>query len=368
MISTSSTDDILEQSVAAPSKVKLVIYHQFHGIELVSPVYDSVNATCYLSPDQRVDVGSTTQVGFNIDLSQSESFGALIYNLQRKNTNQSNEEIISSEEVTCTQLFMLWKVTNSKEFLVNPYLAEHDRNHIWNEDNMADLIRCHDMFDIQYDPIEEAWPMHNDTILSIKANVTYEAECYKLETTIFEISRSTVKVNIHNQCSNFTLERIDWVNTGADWSNHPADKVDAGSMKSADLISFLPTFEGVLAYNLTRKNIMLDYLYSRPRIRFFVIWKSEGYEKLCAFVQLIKCGEQYHLDASSLEEYYRKYASQLSTYTGPIKDAWLLDDGIVLMTELDLDFTQKDGVLNIIISEGIRDGRAKRLEWVNLER
>jgi hypothetical protein len=40
----------------------------------------------------------------------------------------------------------------------------------------------------------------------------------------------------------------------------------------------------------------------------------------------------------------------------------------VLMTELELDFTQRDGVLNIIISERNNDNHARRPKWINLNK
>jgi hypothetical protein len=98
--------------------VKLAIHHRFPGIELVSPAYTS-NTTCFLSPNQRVVAGSTTQVSFNIDPNQDESIG-LVYKLQKGNTNhQPNDNIIPSEdEASYTQLFIIWKINNSKEFCV----------------------------------------------------------------------------------------------------------------------------------------------------------------------------------------------------------------------------------------------------------
>jgi hypothetical protein len=45
----------------------------------------------------------------------------------------------------------------------------------------------------------------------------------------------------------------------------------------------------------------------------------------------------------------------------------LIDDGIVLITKLEMDFTKRDGRLNITISEGIEDEYTKRIEQVNPE-
>jgi hypothetical protein len=111
MTSTYGTDANQQYQNGSPSKVKLVIHHQFPGIELISPEYYEEGATCYLSPDWRVTVGSTTKAGFDID-SKNESIGTLLYKIQRKNTNQSGGK------ETWIQLIINWKVSNSKEFCV----------------------------------------------------------------------------------------------------------------------------------------------------------------------------------------------------------------------------------------------------------
>jgi hypothetical protein len=171
----------------APSKVKLMIHHQFPGTELVSPVYAGKGATCYLSPDQNVDVGSTAQVGFNIDPAQPESIGALIYRLQGKNIDQSNEDTMSSEdEATCIQFVMVWRVYDSGKVYVNSLLIEHDKDCVWDGDKLMKFVDWHKQYDIQHGLIEETWLMYDNTVLTTRMNETYEEECYKLEMTISE--------------------------------------------------------------------------------------------------------------------------------------------------------------------------------------
>jgi hypothetical protein len=136
------------------SEVKLIIHNQFPGVELVSPVCPGDGATCYLSPDQRVDVGSTMQAGFAIGLPQSKSIGALMYKLQRKNTDQSNEGHTSgTSKVTCIQLVMIWKINGSKEFRVVLRLIEHDKGRVWDRDKLMKLVMKKKLFDIQHRPI-----------------------------------------------------------------------------------------------------------------------------------------------------------------------------------------------------------------------
>jgi hypothetical protein len=185
--STSNTGTIQPHQNGAPSKVELIIHHQFPGIKLVFPMYASDSSTCYLPPDQYVVVGSTAQVGFNIKLSWGKSIGILVYEL--KNMKQSHKNAISSEdEATHTQLVIIWEISNFREFHVYSCLTEHDRGHTWDRDNLMKLAELYELHDIQHVPVEETYLMHDHTVLMKRVNVTYEEECYKLEMTISETS------------------------------------------------------------------------------------------------------------------------------------------------------------------------------------
>jgi hypothetical protein len=177
-----------------------------------------------------------------------------------------------------------------------------------------------------------------------------------------------MKVNIRNQCLDFKLKDRRCFSNGAHWSIYPDLRIDSGSIMSVGLKSSLLMFEGGIMYKLQRKHVECDDQSELIYTLLFIAWKYEGYKKFCVFIQLIECYKAFHLDKIKLEEYYQRHANQLSTYTRAIKDTWLIHDGTVLMTELDLDFTQRDGRLNIAISEGIRDAHTRRPEWINIEK
>jgi hypothetical protein len=80
---------------------------------------------------------------------------------------------------------------------------------------------------------------------------------------------------------------------------------------------------------------------------------------------LVEYDEEFWWDNFKLEEYFQSCASQLSEYTGFIEDTWSTQDGMVLTTRLELDFTQRHDVLNIIISEEVKDVHTRRPVWMN---
>jgi hypothetical protein len=180
--------------------------------------------------------------------------------------------------------------------------------------------------------------------------------------------QSTIRINIYNQHLDFKLTNLESSSTGIIWNKYPDREVDAGSMMSAFSKPYLTAFEGSLMYQLQRKHVKSDDQPNSTNTLLFIALKSEGYNEFLARVCLIKCDKQIKWNQYKLEEYRQSYHSQLSTYTGPIKDAWLLNDGTVLVTEMELNFIQRYDILNIIISKGVKDDHIKRPVWIGPER
>jgi hypothetical protein len=178
-------------------------------------------------------------------------------------------------------------------------------------------------------------------------------------------TQPTMKMTIHNQCSDFKLKDERSFSSGLSWDKYPDDEVDTGSMISVGLKSPLSALGGILMYRLQKKYVESDDQLESIYTLLFVVWKSEGYKKFSVLVQLIDCDKTFSWRKIDQEEYYQRYVSQLSTYTGPIKDTWLTRGGTVLMTILELDFTQRDGVLSLTISEGIKDDHTKMPELID---
>jgi hypothetical protein len=193
--------------------------------------------------------------------------------------------------------------------------------------------------------------------------------------TISIKSRPTMKVRIHNQCSDFKLTNKYCFSRGATWNVRSDAEVGPGNTTITDLIPSMTTFKGVLTYKLQRKHMKSDDQSESLHVRLFIAWKFEGYKKLRVFAHLTEYEKKLtgrdswrEWDITKLEEYHQRYINQFSIYTEPIKDTWLINDGTVLMTRLELGFTRRDSVLNITVSEGIRDGYTRKSIWIDPKR
>jgi hypothetical protein len=203
---------------------------------------------------------------------------------------------------------------------------------------------------------------------------------YILIHTISFGSQPTMKVNIYNQCSDFELTNESYFRSRTNRDGDPGDKADTGCIcvdfrpflsifdPSQTLEKILPMYEGGLKYELVRKHTKSGNQSASARILLFVAWKSEGYKNFRVLVQLIECENAFHWDETRLRMYYQRHINQLSTYTDPIKDTWLIHGDTVLVTELELEFTRRNGRLDLTISEGSKDEHAKRPEWIDPNR
>jgi hypothetical protein len=101
-----------------------------------------------------------------------------------------------------------------------------------------------------------------------------------------------MKVNIHNQCSDFKLTDREYFINGTCWCEYPDREVDTDNIMRVGLIPFLSTSEGVLMYVLQRKDANFGNRSGPTCIRLFVAWKSEGYKRFFVFIHLIECSKK----------------------------------------------------------------------------
>jgi hypothetical protein len=163
----------------------MIIHNQIPDIELVSPVYACQNVACYSSPDRRVDVGSTTQVGFNIIPDQDIYINSFTYKLKRKDIGQSNEKDISNEDETCIRFFVTWAYREN--FIVFSFLTEHDKSHALDEYGLV-KINVDNGTALNHASSEYTYLMYDNTALIVRIDKAYEEEYYKIDITISKTS------------------------------------------------------------------------------------------------------------------------------------------------------------------------------------
>jgi hypothetical protein len=171
-----------------------------------------------------------------------------------------------------------------------------------------------------------------------------------------------MKVDIHNQCLDFKLTDQKCFSHGAYWNRYPVREVEADGVMSVEFKSPLEAFKGAVVYELRRKSA------ESTRIQLFVAWQFDGYKKFYAYAHLLECSESFSWNEIRLKKHYQRYTHQLNRYTSPIKNTWLIHDDTVLMTSLELTFVKRDSILNVTVSEGIKDDCTKKPGRINLER
>jgi hypothetical protein len=180
----------------AKEALNITICNQYPGLELKSPIYCSNGTVCYVSPSQQTDISATMEARFGIDSEQDNIKGALLYKLQRKHVdgtdNQSNNSTASIENTTNMHFLVLWNVEDYfHAFRV--CLIECAADFTWDEDKLWAL---HDEYHLQlyadYKSGIIAWLMHEGSVMKTKLDVIYESD-YELNIII---SEGTEKCNM----------------------------------------------------------------------------------------------------------------------------------------------------------------------------
>jgi hypothetical protein len=122
----------------------VTIHNRCLNTELVSPVYVGNGAVCPKLSSQQMGISAAMRASFEINATQDEFEGVLIYKLQRYSDSQHNMDMTITEtnknEEKCVQMLIAWKVKNYKPFL-HVTLAEHAKEFTWNE---SELRKFHD--------------------------------------------------------------------------------------------------------------------------------------------------------------------------------------------------------------------------------
>jgi hypothetical protein len=150
---------------------RVIIHNQCSKINLVSPIYFGNGAVCPKLSYQQIDINAKTRVCFEINATQDDFEGALLYKLQRhvESDNRRNMNILTTEvnenEAKCVQMLVAWKVEDSKLFVLLA-LIEHTKEFTWNGDELKKLYYKNRLWLKRYvSTTLDIWSMDNNMAL-----------------------------------------------------------------------------------------------------------------------------------------------------------------------------------------------------------
>jgi hypothetical protein len=166
--------------------VKLNIHNQCSNVDLTSPTYVIANEFgCHRTPNHKVYAGDTMKSGFMIEPGD-ESYGVLIYRLQRRQSHESTEN--SEDTSSDTHLLVVWKISEFEELYADVLLVKHDSGFDWNKDELGAFYRKNiNRFRLFPDSATETWSLNDNVALITTFGIMNEDRI--LNITISEIER-----------------------------------------------------------------------------------------------------------------------------------------------------------------------------------
>jgi hypothetical protein len=391
--------------------LNITICNLYPDLKLISPVYFNNRTACHVSPNQQIDTGDTMEASFGIDSERDYLEGALLYKLQRKHVdktdNQPNNSTVSTKDTTTnTYLLVVW---NDGEKWINyrfyVYLIECANDFIWDEDKLWALCKEYeDKFHKNYKDNIITWLMNDGILMKTRFDITYGSD-YKLDVIISEgvwgcnmlnpikidlerlvlslsllmvlmyaVSlhiRPSFKLNIHNQCLNIDLiSPTYFTDYGLECHRSPNYKVCAGDIMSTGFISEEGGwFHTALIYRLQRRLSRESSDISKDTssvVHLLVVWEVTGSDKLYTDVLVIEHDEGFIWNKKSLRDLHLENIYSVRRRPDSTTEIWSLNDNIALMTTFEI--MNKDRTVNITISEAEKHHSTKMPIHIDLKR
>jgi hypothetical protein len=169
--------------------LNITIHNQYPNLELVSPVYCSINTACCVPPSQQVDTGTITETNFRIRPNSAPFEGALLYKLQRNHANRTDNQpntSTTSIKDTATSIYLLISWCYYRPYKFYAFLIECNNDFTWDEDKLwASRQKYISELHQKHVPITMTWLIYDDAVMKTKLEMTYESN-YKLDIIISE--------------------------------------------------------------------------------------------------------------------------------------------------------------------------------------
>jgi hypothetical protein len=152
-------------SLCIQPSFKLNIHNLYFDVDLVSPIYITGDGLEFHRPlDYKVYAGDTMGSGFIINKSDDESYGVLIYKLQRRQSHESTE--IGEDTSIDVHLLVIWCIPKPNELYADVLLVEHAKAFTWNRNKLNKLYHeNHDRLKGCNNTILNTWFMDNNMVL-----------------------------------------------------------------------------------------------------------------------------------------------------------------------------------------------------------
>jgi hypothetical protein len=372
--------------------LNITVRNLYPDLELISPVYFSDCTACHVSPKQRVDTGNTMETSFGIGLKQKYLKGALLYKLQRKYVDRTDNQLGSnmvSNKGTTTNMYLLvvWNDgCDSYGFYV--YLIECPIDFTWDEDRLWILYKEYkEKFHENYRSNINTWLMNGGALMRTKLDVTYGSD-YKLDIIISEgawehkmlkpmkidpktlvlslsildmpiyVAESRIppsfKLNIHNQCLNIDLVSPTYfTDDGLECHRPPSYKVCTGeTMRSGFMSEVDNQFNAALIYRLQKKLPHESSEISKntsSAAHLLVFWRVTRSNELYTDVLVVEHDKRFVWNENDLEDLHIKNIDPSRLHSDSVTEMWSLNDNVALMTTSEV--MNEDLIVDITISE-----------------
>jgi hypothetical protein len=173
----------------------VTIYNQCSNTKLASPVYFGNGISFPTPPNQQIDTNTKMRVYFEINATQDNFEGALLFKLQRYVgfNDQHNIDTLTTEtnknDTKCVQLLVAWKVKDSKPFLY-VVLIEHAKEFIWDKNKLKSLYdKNHSRLKEYDDVIPDTWFIDDNIALKTSFKARSLKKVFELNISISEEER-----------------------------------------------------------------------------------------------------------------------------------------------------------------------------------
>jgi hypothetical protein len=183
-------------SLEFQSPTSVIIHNQCLNIELISPVYFGNGVVCPKLSDQQIDINTEMKIRFEINTTQDEFEGGLLYKLHRNLHDQNDMDVSTTETHETKYVYMLvaWKMKDSKLFAY-VVLVEHTKEFIWNEDKLRKLYdKNHDLLEKYNGTISGTWFMDDNITLKTVSKAGGSKGNFKLSISISEGKRTSYAI------------------------------------------------------------------------------------------------------------------------------------------------------------------------------